>query len=196
MRPAILTSVFALLLASGSAGFAESEPAAGYRLFARDLVEVSVHGEPDMTVTRRVDAGGFVSLPLIDPVRVLGLTLEEAQQRIAETYRTSEIFIRPQIGMVVKEYASREISVIGQVRTPGRVTFPIEAQEMSIVEAVSQAGGFTRIGKADAVRVTRPSASGGEETFTVDVERMINGQGAAGFQVQPGDVIFVPERVF
>jgi protein involved in polysaccharide export with SLBB domain len=169
----------------------------GYRLFGRDLIEVTVHGEPDMTVQRRVDAGGTVSLPLIGSVQVVGLTLEQAQKRIADAYVAGEIFIRPQVGVTVHEYAAREISVLGQVRSPGRITFPIEARSLSIVEAVSQAGGFTRIGKSDSVRVTRMGADDREETFTVNVERMLDGRGGSEpFPILPGDVIFVPERVF
>ena len=58
------------------------------------------------------------------------------------------------------------------------------------------AGGFTRIAKSDAVRITRKDDAGAERTFTVDVEKMLAGRGGETFLVQPGDVVFVPERVF
>ena len=65
------------------------------------------------------------------------------------------------------------------------------------MEAISNAGGLTRIAKADTVRVTRRSDSGEEKIVTVDLERMIDGRGGvAVFLVEPGDVVFIPERVF
>lgn len=115
---------------------------------------------------------------------------------IARVYTAEQILLRPQVSVTVIEYSPREISVLGQVRTPGKVAFPIEAANIPIVEAISKAGGFTRIAKSDTVRVTRADANGTETSITVDVSRLVDGRGGETFQLLPGDVVFVPERIF
>ena len=174
-----------------------STPTAGYKLFPRDLVLMSILGEPDMSVERRIDGDGQISVPLIGSVNVRGLSTTEAQEKIRLLYVEQQIYIRPQVSLSVKEYYPREVFVLGQVRTPGKVSLPIEAGSISIVEAISKAGGFTRISKGDSVQVTRHTSDGKEQSSTVDVAGMIDGRGTkAGFDIQPDDVIFVPERIF
>lgn len=198
MKPRCLV----LFLAGGLSllGAAETPPAEAtrYRLFTRDLIRIAVHGEPEVSVERRIDSTGEVSVPLIGQVKLAGLTTGEAQAAIAKRYRDDEIFIRPDVLVSVAEYSPKELMLLGQVGRQGKQAFPPEASTMSIVEAITSAGGFTRIAKGDAVRVTRKDEKGAEQSFTVNVEKMIEGRAPAGetFVLQPGDVIFVPERVF
>lgn len=172
------------------------ESQTSYHLSPRDLIRITVFNEPDMTVDRRLDARGNVSLPLLGAIDLSRLTVAEAQEKIRSAYIAQEIFVRPQISVSVIEYLAREVSVIGQVKSPGKILLPIETDTIEIVDVISKAGGVTRIGRSDSVRVTRKAADGSERTFTVDVERMFNGRGGAKpFMVEPGDVVFVPERV-
>lgn len=188
--------VFALMAAPGSA--AETQASSGsYRLFVRDLVQIAVQGEQDVSVQRRVDGSGEVAVPLLGAVKISGLTVTEAQAEIARRYKAEEIFIHPEVVVSVVEYSPKEVLVLGQVGKQGKLQLAPEAVGMSIVEAITGAGGFTRIAKSEAVRVTRKEENGAERVFTVDVEKLIAGRaGAESFQLQPGDVVFVPERVF
>jgi polysaccharide export outer membrane protein len=191
---ALLLCILPLLKAAESS---DSASTSGYKLFPRDLIAMSILGEPDMTIERRIDGDGRVSLPLIGSVSLRGLSTTEAENKIRQVYIERQIYIRPQVSLSVKEYYPREVFVLGQVRTPGKITLPIEASSISIVEAISKAGGFTRISKGDSVQVTRKLSSGAEQSTTVDVAGMIDGKGTkTGFIVQPDDVIFVPERLF
>jgi protein involved in polysaccharide export with SLBB domain len=172
--------------------------ASRYRLFPRDLIRLSVQGEPDVSVERRVDGLGEINVPLVGQLRVVGLTPAEAQVAITQRYVSDEIFVRPEVVVSVLEYSPKELMVLGQVSKQGKQILPPEAVALPIVEAITAAGGFTRIGKGDAVKVTRKDERGVEQSFTVNVEKMIEGRAAAGdsFQLQPGDVVYVPERVF
>lgn len=169
-----------------------------YRLFSRDLVRVAVQGEPDVSVERRVDGFGEINVPLVGQVKVAGLTPTEAQAAIAKRYVADEIFVRPEVVVSVLEYSPKELMVLGQVTKQGKQVLPPEAISMPIIEVITAAGGFTRIAKGDAVKITRKDERGSEQSFTVNVEKMIEGRGAGGesFALQPGDVVFVPERVF
>lgn len=151
-----------------------------------------------MSVERRVDGLGEVSVPLIGQVKVSGLTLAQIQEAIAKRYVEAEIFVRPEVVAMVIEYSPKEVMVLGQVGKQGKQSLPPEAIGISIVEAITSAGGFTRIAKGDAVRVTRKDDRSGEQAITVNVEKMIDGRSGTiePFILQPGDVVFVPERVF
>jgi polysaccharide export outer membrane protein len=194
-------SAILLLCSLGVSSAAESAPvpdAAQYRLFIRDLVRLSVQGEPDMSVDRRIDGLGQINVPLLGEVKVAGLTAAEAQALIARRYVEEEIFVRPEVVVSIVEYSPKEVMVLGQVNQQGKQTFQPEAGAMPIVEAITAAGGLTRIAKGDAVRVTRKDERGAEQSFTVNVEKLIQGRAAPEetFMLQPGDVVFVPERVF
>lgn len=174
----------------------EPSDAGRYRLFVRDLLRITVFGEDGLDVQRRIDGNGMVSLPLVGSVALQGLTIAAAEEKIRQTYIAKEIFVRPQVSVSVAEYVAREVSVIGQVKNPGKFPLPIEVNSVQIVDVISQAGGFTRLGRADSVRVSRKAADGSEQSFSVDVQRMFNGRGGVSpFLVYPGDVVFVPERI-
>ena len=97
----------------------------------------------------------------------------------------------PQVSILVKEYKSKKISVFGQVRTPGTLPY---TEGMTVVEAVAQAGGFGELARKNAVTVSR-GADDAKTTFTVPVEDI--GEGTAdNFFLRPGDVVFVPRRLW
>lgn len=176
---------------------AERKSDANYHLFPRDLIRVAVFGEPDMSVERRIDGDGSVTLPLIGAVPVQNLTVPEAENRIKGLYLARQYFVHPQVTISVVSYSAKEVSVVGQVKNPGTVALPMEADSLPVVDVISRVGGFTRIGRADSVRVTRTAEDGTRQTFTVDVKDMLDGRGrVAPFLVRPGDVIFVPETIF
>jgi protein involved in polysaccharide export with SLBB domain len=155
-----------------------------------DLFDVRVFGEPDLSGSYQVANDGTIDYPLIGKVAVVGKlpnqVAAELEEKLASGYLKS-----PQVDVFVKETRSKKVSVLGQVKAP--TTFPY-VENMSIVEAIARAGGFTAMAKKNSVRVTR--AHGGKtETIVIAVEDI--GQGKApNFLLRPGDVVFVGERVF
>jgi protein involved in polysaccharide export with SLBB domain len=202
MKKLQLFSVLGLWASFGlsSLGAAENRPAESgeYRLFPRDLVRISVHNEPDVSGDRRIDGSGEINVPLLGQLKIAGLTPSEAQALIAARYVKEEIFIHPEVAISIVEYGPKEVMVLGQVSKQGKQVFPPEAASISIVEAITSAGGLTRIAKGDAVRITRKDQQGVEQSFTVNVDKLIDGRAtrADAFLLQPGDIVFVPERVF
>jgi polysaccharide export outer membrane protein len=197
MRRFVLFACWMALSIRGIADPALPEPGQ-LRLYLGDLVRVTVQGEPDMTVERRIDGTGQIDVPLLGAVRISGLTTGEARDLITRRYVKDEIFIHPEVVFTVVEYAPKEAMILGQVGKPGKVTFAAEATTLSIVDAIASAGDLTRIAKGDAVRVTRHDADGKEQTFLVNVEKLIRGreEDEKPFLLEPGDIVFVPERVF
>lgn len=169
-----------------------------YRLSLGDRIRVAVFQEDDLSAIPRVNARGTVTLPLIGEVRVSGLTVIEAQERIERALVEGRFMRAPQVNITVEEYAAREVSILGQVRNPGKYALPVEST-LTVVELVTRAGGFTDIGKGTEVRVTRIGPDGRETNFTVDVESVIRGRGKSRVEdnsmlLEAGDIVFVPER--
>ncbi len=170
-----------------------------YTIAITDSLQVSVFGEQDLSRISRVDARGLINLPLVGEVKVFGLTLREAEQAIASAYRDGRFLRNPQITVTVESYAIREVTVQGQVKNPQRVVMYAEST-MTVLEAITKCGGFTDSAKGTEVRVTRVDVDGKVKVFVVDVDSLIKGKGHASSSdnsllLQPGDIIYVPERI-
>jgi polysaccharide export outer membrane protein len=155
-----------------------------------DLFDVRVYGEPSLSANYEVAGDGTINFPLIGTVKVQGHTPPEIETEIQA--RLAEGYLKhPSVSVRVTDYRSRRVSVFGQVRQPGTFAY---SENMSVVEAITRAGGFTALARKNAVRITRKSADAAE-SLDVAVEDI--GQGRApNFLLRPGDVIFVPERMF
>ena len=100
-------------------------------------------------------------------------------------------FLRqPYVTVQVKNLSSKKVFVLGEVRSPGRFQF---SEHMTIVEAVTLAGGFGSLAERNYTIVTR-SDGAGQHRIAVPVEKIMQGL-AANFPLQPGDIVFVPETV-
>jgi len=191
------------LLASQPALRAEPPATEGkipsYTLTATDRLHIAVYQEDDLSSIVRIDAKGNVNLLLVGEVRIAGLTVREAQKVIEDAYRDGRFLRNPQVIITVEEYAPREVSIDGQVRNPGRYPLPIEST-MTVVDLVTKAGGLTDIAKGSAVTITHITSDGKKITTTVDVDSIIKGKAQAKaddttLQLQPGDIVYVPERI-
>lgn len=172
-----------------------------YRLAVGDSVSVNIYGEPEMSASQRLDVGGVLRLPMVGEVKLGGLSVREAEEALERLYRDREFLKAPLVTLVVSNYALREVSVLGAVRSPGNFQFPKETTSLDIADLITRLGGFTPTAKSDAVSVIRRKPDGKEEVTTVDVERMISGRrrgdtSRRDFAVFPGDRIWVPERLF
>jgi len=123
-------------------------------------------------------------------VQVDGLASSDAAALIE--HKLGERFLRdPQVSIFIKEYNSKKVSIFGQVTKPG--TFKFE-DGMSVIQAVSMAGGFTEKAAKDDTNVTR-LIDGSERKFPVPVESIAKGE-AKNFFLQPGDIVYVPESIW
>jgi len=204
MRPLRRSILAVALLAAACAGPAASTqppPAAlvevqrnkdltAARLGAGDIFEVRVFQEPELSGIYQVGPQGDIVFPLCRNVVVGGLTANAA----AEALRTclSDGFLRrPQVSVLVKEYNSKKVFIFGEVQKPG--TFLFE-DGMSVVQAITLAGGFTRNASQNSTSVTRHVA-GEEVKVKVNVQDIALGK-APNVLLEPGDIVYVPESMF
>jgi polysaccharide export outer membrane protein len=97
----------------------------------------------------------------------------------------------PQVSVFVKEYNSKKVFVFGEVQKPG--TFMYE-EEMTIIQAITVAGGFAKSAAKNKVSVTRLE-DGIEKRIFLSVEEIGRGK-ERNFFLMPGDIVFVPESFF
>ena len=196
-----------LALALAAPGRAQTPPPSklekkyvAYKITRGDRLAVGVLGEPDLRMGGiRVEAIGTVSLPLIKDIRLVGLTIAEAQAAIANAYRDGRFLRDPQVTVTVEEYAPRTVIVSGKVNIQGRQEIPPDS-EFTIKELIFKAGGFGDTARSNAVKVTRTLPDGTLKIFTLDVESAIKGRSTAtskdaDFVLEPDDTVYVPERI-
>jgi polysaccharide export outer membrane protein len=180
----------------------EAKPIVPYRIITNDRLGVHVFQEDDLGLTARVDARGDINLNMVGDVHVAGQTLEEAEKSIEDAYFNGQYLRHPRVTLTVEESAPREVSVQGYVKNPGRYPLVIETVT-TLVDIISKAGGFQDTGWGTHVRVTRIMPDGTAKVFDpVDVDDVMKGKikdkdkvQAANMILEPGDNIYVPERI-
>lgn len=160
-------------------------------LGAGDVILVDIVGEKDLPREYQVASDGSVELPYIHTVQVAGLEPQEVSRVIRRLLIERQVLTDPSVVVQVKEYNSRRITVLGQVSKPG--TFPY-TPGLTLIQALSQAGGLTGLANLDRVNLTRRTAAG-SQTVVVAVGQIMEGR-AADIPLQSGDRIFVHERIF
>jgi polysaccharide export outer membrane protein len=150
-----------------------------YKLSSGDRLRVMVFGQDNLANIYTVDEEGYVSMPLVGPMRVAGGTTQDAARVIEAKLRNG--FIRePKVTVEVDSY--RPFFILGEVLNPGQFPF---VTGMSVQTGVAIAGGFTRRANKTYAEVTRPTRDG---LITADVP--------ITYAVKPGDTIVVKERWF
>lgn len=163
-----------------------------------DLLTITFAGEPDYNQQVRVDWNGRIALPWLSgggeraEIYAAGLSASALASRISAMASQNDILVEPRAQVFVSDYAPSTFTVLGQVNTPGRYTFPRGLPpQIAIEEAIGYGGGFTRLARESHVIVKR-----GGQIHRVNMRNMTTRPGNGDFTIQPGDVITVNERIF
>ena len=160
-----------------------------YRLKPYDLIDVDVYSEEDLHKPARLGSDGTVLLPLIGSVKVGGLTVAEATNLISKRYASG--FVKnPSVLITVLQYRKSTFSILGQVVKPGIYEIQ-EGGHVTIIDAISLAGGYTPTAAQNAVTDKRV-VDGKVTTFKIRAGDMAQNPNVAPFEVQPGDSVLVP----
>jgi polysaccharide biosynthesis/export protein len=165
---------------------------ADYILQPYDLIEVVVFQEPDLEREVRLSQDTTIQLPLIGTVDLNDRTVREAEALVRKRYL--EYLVSPQINITVKEYARETVNVLGAVNSPGAITIPPE-QPLKLLDAITRAGGFSRLADRNKVKLTRLNGNGKTSTYVINADDIIQSKSAEPWILSKGDVIYVPERI-
>jgi protein involved in polysaccharide export with SLBB domain len=160
------------------------------RIGIDDTFDVRVYGEAELTGTFRVATDGTIDYPLAGRIMVSGLRTGEIQRLLVDKLK-DKYLKDPQVVVTIKDRNSQKISVLGQVTKPGQVAY---YPNMTIVDAIASAGGFTGIAAKNSVNLRR-DAGGQIQTHIYPVADISEGR-SPNVMVLPGDVLVVDERVF
>ena len=165
-----------------------------YKLSPNDLLDFHVVGEPDLDSVIRVEGDGSAIFPLIGSVSIGGRTVGEACQNVSERLRRDGYLVSAQVGITVRGYAKKLFTVLGQVQRPG--SYDMEGlSEMTLLQAIGLAGGYTKIANPGSVTV-KHSSGGREEVTKYNANKMANGNDKSTVMIHAGDVITVSESLF
>jgi polysaccharide biosynthesis/export protein len=183
-----LAVCMALFLAAG-AGIAKGDVAgAGYQLRPGDVVAVSVWQEPGLEQLVLVRPDGGVSFPLAGDLKAEGLTVDELAASIKA--KLTRFIPNPVVTVTLQEIPGNRIFVIGRVNSPG--DFLIISRDVTVMQALSMAGGLTPFAKDREIRVLR-QVDGREQSYPFDYRQAVRGEGGQqAITLQPGDVVVVP----
>jgi polysaccharide export outer membrane protein len=149
------------------------------------LLEIRVFDNPELTQTIRVTDLGDASLNLIGRLHVGSLTPDEAREAIAHRLVDGHFLVNPQVSVLIQEYGTQGVSVLGEVQKPGVYSV---LGNRTLLDVISQAGGTTMYAgstvtvkrNSDNTLVTVPLTRNAKNTLTSDV------------RLQPGDKVYIP----
>jgi polysaccharide export outer membrane protein len=178
--------------ASGSVP-APADPVAGldvgvYRIGIDDELQVSVWKEPDLSGPVAVRPDGMITLPLLNDIRVVGLSTKELQTLLEEKLKT---FVNePQVTVMVRLMRSRRVYLIGSVAKQG--PFPLTGN-MTVLQLLSEAGGLGPFAKSGSIHILR-TLNGRQTRIPFNYKKATKGETAKNEDILlvPGDMVVVP----
>jgi len=164
---------------------ATSDP--NYIIGPQDVIDINVWKEPDLTRAVPVRPDGKISMPLLNDVQAAGLTPMQLTAQITAGLR--KFISEPQVTVVVTQINSQRVYILGEVNRAG--AFPL-VPGMTVLEALSSAGGFTMFANVKKIYVLR-TVDGKQEKYPFNYNDVIHGKATAqNVLVKAGDTIVVP----
>jgi polysaccharide biosynthesis/export protein len=158
-----------------------------YSIAPEDVLTIDVWKEPEISRTVPVRRDGKISLPLLNDLQAAGLTPTQLGEEIVEKLKAT--IVHPQVTVIVAQMSSLRIYILGQVTRGG--AYPL-VPDMTVMQALSIAGGFTAYANVKKIYVMRRE-SGADKIFAVNYKEVISGRKTdQNIHLKAGDTIVVP----
>lgn len=160
-----------------------------YILGPGDAVRISVYQNPDLSLEARLNEGGTISYPLLGNVKLGGISVSDAEKKIASGLKDGNFIKQPQVSILLIGATANQVSVLGLVGKPGR--YPLVAGSNKLSEVMAMAGGITQGAGSDIV-VVSGVREGKPFRKEVDFTKVFASSGSEpDFLLQNGDTLFV-----
>jgi polysaccharide biosynthesis/export protein len=156
-----------------------------YTVGAGDVLDVVVWKDPMLSGPVTVRPDGFITLPLINEVQVVGLTTSQLRETLEKKY--SEFVTSPSVTVRVTTIASNEILLIGEVASPGVYSL---VGNNTLLQLLTRAGGLTVFANRGKIRVVRRAGEKVTE-YIVDYNAILKGDLKQDILLRPGDRVIV-----
>ena len=158
-----------------------------YKIGPEDVLDIAVWNNPAVSRAVQVRPDGKISLPLLNDVPVAGLT--PMQVRDVLTKKLNEYVPSPEISVIVQEARSFNVSVVGEIKNPGRYELKGRA---TVLDALAKAGPFNDFASRARIFVLRPNGAA-TKRIPFNYGKVIASDGEhENFVLQPGDIVVVP----
>lgn len=154
-----------------------------------DEISVAFSGAPELNTKQKIQPNGKVSLPTIGDVSAAGRTINSFQTELTSLYQPH---LQDPTVVVSLEGASAGVYVSGEVLRPGKI--PLD-RPMTALEAVMEAGGFTKLANPKQVIVVR-NQGGKNHRYVLNMNDALTGVESRPFYVRPFDVLYVKQSVW
>jgi polysaccharide biosynthesis/export protein len=160
---------------------------ADYRLAAGDKLRIEVYKDTQLSQSLQIRPDGKITLPLVGDVPAAGRTSVELRDAIAGALE--EYIAKPVVTVIVTETTPQVVYVTGEVNKPGAL--PVSNGQMSIIQAIAMAGGFTDFANKKDIRVLRKNATG-MQTLRFNYKEAIDDESRREpLPLLPGDTVIV-----
>ncbi len=157
-----------------------------YMIGAQDVLDINVWKEDQLTKTVPVRPDGKISLPLLNDVQAAGLTPTQLASQITQSLK--KFVTDPQVTVIVREINSQRVYLIGEVVRAG--AYPL-LPGMTVLQALSSAGGFTQFANTKKIYVLRVE-NGKQEKFPFNYKDALGAKADENIMLKAGDQIVVP----
>ncbi len=153
-----------------------------------DVIRVAFPGSPGLDMQQTIRRDGRITLNLLGELRVVGLSPVELEKLLIERYASQLVSKEVLVSVVSSSYS---VYVTGAVMNQGEVKAD---QPLTVLEAIMKGGGFdfTRA-NTRAVSVVR-SENGTNKKYTIDLQKILDGEQSEPFYLLPSDVVYVPVK--
>jgi len=171
----------------GAEDIARKASGADYRIGPGDLLNIEVWKDPSLTRPATVLPDGKIAYPMIGEIMAAGKTVAELKKEIES--RLSAFVKDAVVTVEVRQVASLQIYVLGQVKTPGRINL---TSNVDVLQALAAAGGLGTFAKPSKIRIIRREA-GKNVLIPFDYDDVASGKTLDGnIVLRRGDVVLVP----
>ncbi|MBU0758901.1 MAG: polysaccharide export protein [Candidatus Omnitrophica bacterium] len=170
----------------------EQEPLK-YTLGPDDVIQIDVRRHPEFSGEYAVNSEGKIQYKFVGDIPLAGLTKLEAKDKLTEIL--SKFIIDPDIDVIISQYRSKVIFIVGEVGAPGK--YYMRADSVSVRDVIVQAGLPTLAAAMRKTRLVRPDEDGKPKYEVVDLYKLIyEGKLDTDREMLPGDVLYVPATLF
>ena len=166
----------------------EAESAPVFHLGEGDKITVTVWNRPELSGKHTIGPDGYISVPIVGPLRLAAMTREEAAGHIGS--KLHRFYKTPAVTLAIDEYQSNRVTILGRVLTPGALQFD---KPPMLLDALARAGSLPVLDKQ--ATLTRCAVfRGREKIIWVDLKRLLNrGDLAYNIRLKPNDLIYIPD---
>ena len=166
---------------------AEPELEAGdiYRIGIEDDLQISVWREPELSLQVVVRPDGMITLPLINDIKVTGMTTKELQALLLDKLKA--YVTEPQVTVIVRGIKSRKVYLVGQLAHPGAVSLN---SRKTVLQLLAEVGGLGPFAK-DNMYILR-NEGGQNKKIPFSYKRAMKGEPKDDILLMPDDVIVAP----